>query len=81
MAALAMTISAALVRSDRDGKQRSVYLMSKMLTDAETRYTNFERIAMALRMESKKLSPYFQAHTIVVLSCFGAAPKMGSGVE
>ena len=39
-----------------------------MLTDAETRYTIFERIALALRMASKRLRPHFQAHTIVVLS-------------
>ena len=39
-----------------------------MLTDAETRYTNFEQITFALRMASKKLCPYFQTHTIVVLS-------------
>ena len=31
-----------------------VYFVSKMLTYAETRYTDFERIALALRMASKK---------------------------
>ena len=38
-----------------------------MLTAAKTRYSNFERIALAHRMASKKLRPYFQAHSIVVL--------------
>ena len=41
-----------------------------MSTDVETRYTNFEQIALALRMASKKLCPYFQAHTIIVLSSY-----------
>ena len=44
--------------------------MSKILSDAETRYSDFEQIALALRMASKKLRPYFQAHTIVVLSSY-----------
>ena len=64
----ATTVSVALVRSDEDGKQRSVYFVSKMLTDVETRYTNFERIALALSMAAKKLRPYFQAHIIIVLT-------------
>ena len=41
-----------------------------MLIDAKTRYTNFEQIALALRMAAKKLHPYFQAHTIVVLTSY-----------
>ena len=44
--------------------------MSKMLTDAKTRYTKFEQIALALRMETTKLRPYFQAHTIVILTSY-----------
>ena len=41
-----------------------------MLTDVETRYTNFKRIALALMMAAKKLRPYFQAHIIVVLTSY-----------
>ena len=52
-----MAMSAALVRSDRDGKEKPVYFVSKMLTDAETRYTNFEQIVLALRMVVMKLRP------------------------
>ena len=32
----------------------------------EIRYSNFEQVALALRMETKKLWPYFQAQTIVL---------------
>ena len=39
-----------------------------MLIDVETRYTDFEGIELPLKMEAKKLRPYFQAHTIVVLT-------------
>ena len=38
-----------------------------MLINAKTRYA-FERIALALRMAANKLRPYFQAHTIIVLT-------------
>ena len=58
------------MKTDDEGRQRHVYFMSKMLTDAETRYTKFEQIALALRMATKKLRLYFQAHTIVVLTSY-----------
>ena len=67
LASLAMAVSLTLIREDEDKKQRLVYFMSKMLTNSETRYIDFERIAVALRMTVKKLRPYFQAHAIVVL--------------
>ena len=63
-----MVVRAALVRTGEDDKQKLVCFVSKVLTNAETRYTDFERIALALRTTTKKLHPYFQAHTIVVLT-------------
>ena len=45
-----------------------MYFMSKVLTDAETRYTDFQRIMLAFRTTIMKLHPYFEAHTIVVLT-------------
>ena len=66
MAALAFTVNAALVRSVEDGKKKPIYFVSKELIDVETRYTDFERIALAFKMASKKLRPYFQAHIIVI---------------
>ena len=41
-----------------------------MLIDVESRYTDFEWITLALRVAAKKLCPYFQAHTIHVLSSY-----------
>ena len=35
-------MSVALVRTDEDSKQNPVYFVSKMLTNAEIRYTDFE---------------------------------------
>ena len=70
LAVLAIVVSAALVRSDEDDKQNLVYFVHKMLIDVETRYTNFERIMLALRTTIKKLCPCFQAHTIIVLTSY-----------
>ena len=63
-------MSATLVKTDEDGGQKPVYFVSKMLTHVESHYTNFERIALALRVATKKQCPYFQAHTINVLSSY-----------
>ena len=61
-------MSSTLVRSDGDNKLRSIYFVSKMLTNAKTRYTDFKQITLALRMAAKKLRSYFQVHTVVVLT-------------
>ncbi|KAM1576007.1 hypothetical protein ACFX10_032379 [Malus domestica] len=38
------------------------------LQDAETRYSNNEKLAIVLVMSVRKLRPYFQAHSIIVLT-------------
>ena len=62
-------INAALIREE--GKiQWPVYYVSKRLFDAETRYPEMEKLALALVTSSRKLRPYFQAHKIEVLTNF-----------
>ena len=56
------------MRSVKCGKQKPVYFVSTMLPNAETRYTDFELIVLALRTIAKKFHLYFQAHTIVLLT-------------
>ncbi|KFK39732.1 hypothetical protein AALP_AA3G280900 [Arabis alpina] len=62
-------VSAVLVREER-GEQKSIFYVSKTLTDAETRYPQLEKLALSIVMASRKLRPYFQSHTIVILSTF-----------
>jgi hypothetical protein len=45
-----------------------VYFVSKSLHGAEERYPQIEKLAFAFVMASRKLRPYFQAHTIRVLT-------------
>ena len=59
--------SAALVR-ERDRVQQPVYYCSRALRGAEERYPKMEKLILALVTTSRKLRPYFQAHTIEVLT-------------
>ncbi|XP_022151715.1 uncharacterized protein LOC111019628 [Momordica charantia] len=38
------------------------------MTEAETRYPRMEKLALALVTSARRLRPYFQAHTVVVLT-------------
>ncbi|KAM2651565.1 hypothetical protein EV1_015421 [Malus domestica] len=54
----ASVVSSVLIRNDGNVK-RHVYYASKALQDAETRYSNIEKFALALVMSARKLRPYF----------------------
>ncbi|KAM2212691.1 hypothetical protein ACFX1S_022962 [Malus domestica] len=60
-------VSSVLIRNDGN-VERPVYYASKALQNAETRYSNIEKLALALVMFARKLCPYFQAHFIIVLT-------------
>ncbi|KAL5543517.1 hypothetical protein UlMin_007301 [Ulmus minor] len=62
-------VSSALVREE-DGVQWPIYYTSKSLLDAETRYPEIEKLALALMVAARKLRPYFQAHTIIIPTKF-----------
>ncbi|KAM1710970.1 hypothetical protein COP1_001282 [Malus domestica] len=63
----ASAVSSILIRNDGN-VERPVYYASKALQDAETRYSNIEKLALALVMFARKLRPYFQAHSIIMLT-------------
>ncbi|KAK3007400.1 hypothetical protein RJ639_016406 [Escallonia herrerae] len=58
---------AALGREE-DGVQKPIYYVTKVLQDVETRYPKIDKIALALIISARRLRPYFQSHTIVVLT-------------
>ncbi|KAM2958839.1 hypothetical protein FF1_028738 [Malus domestica] len=60
-------VSSVLIRKDGN-VERPVYYSSNALQDAETRYSNIEKLALALVMSARKLRPYFQAHSIIMLT-------------
>ncbi|XP_016173755.1 uncharacterized protein LOC107616294 [Arachis ipaensis] len=58
-------VSLALIREDEVG-QHPMYFTSKFLQGPELRYQKLEKFAYALIVASRRLRPYFQAHTIKV---------------
>uniref|UniRef100_A0A2N9HQ03 Uncharacterized protein n=1 Tax=Fagus sylvatica TaxID=28930 RepID=A0A2N9HQ03_FAGSY len=60
-------VSSALIREE-ERRQLLVYYTSRALRGAEERYPPMEKLAFALVTAARKLRPYFQAHTIVLLT-------------
>ena len=60
------TISAALVREGNE-VQKPIYFTSRAFQEAEERYPSMEKLAFTLVTIARKLKPYFQAHTVIIL--------------
>ena len=60
-------VSTNLIREE-EKVQKPVYYASQALRRVEKRYPPMEKLALALVTVARKLKPYFQAHTIVVLT-------------
>ena len=62
-----VAISAALIREE-EKVQKPVYYASWALRGAEERFPPIEKLAFVLVTAARKLKPYFQAYTVVVLT-------------
>ena len=60
-------VSLVLVQVD-GGVQRPIYYVSKSLHKVKVRYLPLEKAILAMVHATRKLSHYFQSHTIVVLT-------------
>lgn len=60
-------VSTTLVRKENK-VQKPVYYTNRALHGAEERYPSMEKLAFALVMVVRKLKPYFEAYTMVVLT-------------
>ncbi|XP_019184278.1 PREDICTED: uncharacterized protein LOC109179169 [Ipomoea nil] len=67
LAASPKAVNSVLVREE-ERTQHPVYYVSRSLKAAETRYTALEKIVYALVIIVRRLAPYFQAHTVRVLT-------------
>nr|XP_025678020.1 uncharacterized protein LOC112777850 [Arachis hypogaea] len=59
-------LAAALIRENEKKEQKPVYFISKVLQDAEARYSRLEKLAFTLLTASRRLRQYFQAHPVTV---------------
>ena len=62
-----IAVNAALIREE-EKVQKLVYYASRALRGAEERYPPMEKLAFVLVTTARKLKPYFQAYTVVVLT-------------
>nr|XP_010931291.1 uncharacterized protein LOC105052237 [Elaeis guineensis] len=62
-----VAISSVLV-CEEGWVQKPIYYTSKAPHNAETRYSKLEKLIFALVVTTRKLWPYFQAHTVVLLT-------------
>ena len=58
--------TSAVLVTDKDKVQHPVYYCSRALRGAEERYPKMEKLILALVTTTRKLRPYFQAHTIEI---------------
>ncbi|CAL8174617.1 unnamed protein product [Prunus armeniaca] len=67
-----LSVSATAVSSvfiqPKESTEHPVHYVNKALQDAEVRYPDIEKLAFALVVSARRLIPYFQAHTIYVLT-------------
>ncbi|KAL0411660.1 UNVERIFIED_CONTAM: hypothetical protein Slati_3755700 [Sesamum latifolium] len=59
------TVSSVLIWEE-GGKHMTIYYVSKVLNGAEGRYTPIEKMALALIVTARGLSPYFLSHPVGV---------------
>ncbi|XP_075654951.1 uncharacterized protein LOC142625135 [Castanea sativa] len=59
-------VSSTLIREE-ENVQKPVYYTSQAFQGVEANYPRMEKIAFALVVVSRKLRPYFQSHSIVVM--------------
>ncbi|XP_075489615.1 uncharacterized protein LOC142528448 [Primulina tabacum] len=60
-------VSSVLIKEE-GSNQRPVYYVSHALRGPELRYSEVEKISLALVVTAKKLRPYFLSHQIIVLT-------------
>ncbi|XP_073139067.1 uncharacterized protein [Henckelia pumila] len=67
LSALEGAVSSVLIRQEGT-VQYPIYFFSHALNGVELRYSEVEKLALALVMTARKLRPYFLSHPIVVLT-------------
>ena len=53
---------------EEEGSQRLIYFTSRVLQGEKVKYHKLEKLVYVVVISAKKLHPYFQTHTITILT-------------
>ena len=76
IAASDSTIGSMLVQENVNGVERPIYYLSRMLNDAETRYSDIEKLCLCLYFSCIKLKQYIKPVDVYVSSHFDIIKHM-----
>ncbi|XP_070055088.1 uncharacterized protein [Nicotiana tomentosiformis] len=62
------SVRALLAQKNSEGKENSLYYLSRMMTPNELNYSPIEKLCLALVFSIQKLKHYFQAHVVRLVS-------------
>lgn len=71
-----VTIGSMLAQEDDNGVERSIYYLSRVLNDAETRYNMIEKLCICLYFSCMKLKHYIKPVDVYVSSHFDVIKHM-----
>ncbi|XP_057425836.1 uncharacterized protein LOC130719221 [Lotus japonicus] len=70
------TIGSMLAQEDENGIERAIFYLSRVLNDAETRYTMIEKLCLCLYFSCTKLKYYIKPIDVMVFSHFDIIKHM-----
>ncbi|WJX16102.1 hypothetical protein P8452_06178 [Trifolium repens] len=62
------TLGSMLAQEDENGEERAIYYLSRVLNDAETRYSSIEKLCLCLYFSCMKLKHYIKPIDVFVYS-------------
>ncbi|XP_074561342.1 uncharacterized protein LOC141817608 [Curcuma longa] len=60
------SVASSVLVKEEGTVQHPIYFTSHLLKDAETRYSNLEKLAWILVLSTRRLRPYFLSHPVIV---------------
>ncbi|CAJ2654731.1 unnamed protein product [Trifolium pratense] len=76
IAASDSTIGSMLAQEDENGIEKAIYYLSRILNDAETRYSSIEKLCLCLYFSCTKLKQYIKPVNVYVYSHFDIIKHM-----
>lgn len=76
ISAFDVTLGSMLAQEDENGVERAIYYLSRVLNDAETRYSMIEKLCLCLHFSCTKLKHYIKPVDVYVSSHFDILKHM-----